>query len=87
MILLELKAYIKQRQRVSLQDILVRFDLSAATAEAMLERLIQQGHISKDSQQCSSQQCHSSCHSAPNEELYFWRDKCLTSLSIPVEVR
>ncbi|VAW44529.1 hypothetical protein MNBD_GAMMA03-607, partial [hydrothermal vent metagenome] len=45
MILLELKHYIKQHQRVTLNDIQLHFDLSEEAAKGLLAPLLQQGHI------------------------------------------
>jgi len=62
MILLKVKAYIKARQKVTLQDICYHFDLNRSTAQAIIERLVAQGNVQKlEGSQCSSSQCHSHC--------------------------
>ncbi|GAB6035279.1 FeoC-like transcriptional regulator [Galenea microaerophila] len=45
MILREIKHYIQEQGQVSLEDIINHFDLTEPGAEAMLERLVQQGYV------------------------------------------
>lgn len=87
MILLELKRYIRQRQDVSLSDIKNRFDLTDDSAKGMLSHLIRQGHVQEVAAgSCISGQCSTGCQQASQGEHYLWRDKCLVSLSIPIQV-
>ena len=87
MILLNIKQYIKQHHDVTLSDIKNHFDLTDEAAKGMLAMLIKQGHVQViDAQSCSSGQCSPSCTQANQDEQYLWRDKCLISLSIPVQV-
>ena len=88
MILLEIKKYIKQHHEVALSDITNHFDLTEDSAHGMLLRLLNQGHVQRiNSEQCATGQCSTGCSQAKQGERYFWRDKCLVSLSIPVQVR
>ncbi|MDG6773792.1 FeoC-like transcriptional regulator [Thiomicrorhabdus sp. ZW0627] len=87
MILLDIKRYIKQHHEVSLEDIQNHFDLTEDTVRGIMTPLINQGHIQVlDSASCSTGKCSSGCSQANGNERYLWRDKCFTSLSIPVQV-
>ncbi|BBP46775.1 hypothetical protein THMIRHAS_21480 [Thiosulfatimonas sediminis] len=89
MILLELKRYIRQRERVSLQDICRRFDLSTDAAEGLLAPLIQQGHI-QILQNFSATSCHSGgCGAAcqGQQGYYQWLEHKIRPLSVPIQVQ
>ncbi|QKI88495.1 FeoC-like transcriptional regulator [Thiomicrorhabdus xiamenensis] len=84
MILLDIKRYIRQRERVSLDDIINRFDLSRDAAEGLLQPLISQGHIQSLSASCSTGRCSSACQS--NQTYYQWLDNKLRQLNFPVQL-
>jgi len=90
MILLNLKQYIKQHQRVTLQDIKNHFDIDEATAIGMMEPLLQQGYIQEPLQSnttsCASSQCSTHCHQVSKGSDFQWVDKPLKPLSIPVQI-
>ena len=85
MILLELKSYIKQHQRVSLDNIKHKFDISEDTVQGLLMPLIRQGHIVEVSTaSCSSGHCSSGCQQTATE--YQWLDRKLRPLSQAIEI-
>jgi len=87
MILLELKNYIKQYQKVTLADIKYHFDVSEETALALLDPLLKQGHIQLLSfSSCSTGHCHSGC-THPSTQSYQWVDQPIKNVSIPVQIR
>ena len=72
--LLDIKRYLMERQRVSLQDLALHFDTDADAMRGMLATWIRKGKISKcDAVACGG--CSSSCSTAQNEEAYEWREK------------
>lgn len=83
MILLDIKAYIKQHQNVSAENLQNHFELSADALEGLLAPLIKQGHIQPISA-CSSQ-CGTGCASH-SKTYYQWLDKKHPSLNIAVEI-
>jgi len=88
MILLQLKKYIKQHQRVSLQDIQYHFDIDESAAIGLLVPLIQQGQIQEipTTSSCSTGQCSSHCHQVSKGALFQWVDHPVKPLSIPVQI-
>ncbi|CAN8139320.1 putative ferrous iron transport protein C [uncultured Thiomicrorhabdus sp.] len=91
MILLELKRYIRQRERVSFNDICNRFDLSDDAAQGLLEPLVQQGHIqtienfAEKGISCHSGGCGGSCS---NQQSYYqWLDRKVKQLNFPVQLK
>lgn len=88
MILLELKRYIRQHHEVSLDDIVNHFDLTDEAAKGLLDPLVRQGHIQRlpAASACQSGRCSSGCASSKKSDHYLWRDKCLVSLPIRVQV-
>ena len=91
MILLDLKRYIKQHQRVTLQDIRHHFDLDEAAAIGLMEPLLQQGYIQElentpSAESCSTGKCSTNCHQISKGSEFQWVDKPLKSLSIPVQI-
>ena len=72
--LLDIKRYLMERQRVSLQDLALHFDTDADAMRGMLAAWVRKGKISKcDAVACGG--CSSSCSTAQNEEAYEWREK------------
>lgn len=70
MILLQLKQYIRDKEKVTFSDVCNKFDVSPDTANALIDRLEQQGHVQRLSgQQCDSQ-CSSTC--SKNEDWLQW---------------
>ena len=69
MLLQELQLYLKQHQRVSLQEIEQHFHIDANALRGMLQQLIRKGRI----HQLASKAC-GQCHSCAPEtlELYEW---------------
>ena len=88
MILLELKKYIKQHQRVSLQDVQYHFDIDEAAAIGLLEPLIQQGHIHAipSASGCATGHCSTHCYQVSKGALFQWVDSPIKPLSIPVQI-
>lgn len=89
MILLALKKYIKQHQRVTLQDIQYHFNIDEQAAIGLLEPLLQQGHIQEIEQRlsnCSTGQCSTHCHQVSKGAEFQWIDKPIKPLSIPVQI-
>lgn len=91
MILLDLKKYIKQHKRVSLQDIQNHFDIDETAAIGLMEPLLQQGYIqaispSSNNSSCSSGQCSSTCQQVSKGAEFQWVGKALKPLSIPVQI-
>jgi len=91
MILLDLKRYIKQYQRVTLQDIQHHFDLDEEAAIGLMEPLLQQGYIQELSnnpvaESCSTGKCSTNCHQVSKGAEFQWVDRPLKSLSIPVQI-
>ena len=91
MILLDLKRYIKQHQRVTLQDIRHHFDLDEPAAIGLMEPLLQQGYIQElannsAAESCSTGKCSTHCHQVSKGAEFQWIDKPLKSLSIPVQI-
>ncbi|HHT00998.1 MAG TPA: transcriptional regulator [Thiomicrospira sp.] len=91
MILLNIKQYIKQHQRVTLQDIRHHFDIDETAAIGIMEPLLQQGYIQEivtnsDSSNCSSGQCSSTCHQVSKGSEFQWVDKPFKPLSIQVQI-
>ncbi len=88
MILLELKKYIKQHQRVTLQDIQYHFNIDEAAAIGLLEPLLQQGHIQEiaTSASCSTGSCSTNCHQVSKGAQFQWIDAAIKPLSIPVQI-
>lgn len=91
MILLELKRYIRQRERVSFNDICNRFDLTSDAARGLLQPLLSQGHIqtienfSKVTSSCNSGGCGGGC--ASQQTYYQWLDRKVKQLKLPVELK
>jgi len=71
MILSDLRDYIKQRQQVSLADIINHFDTDEQAARAMLEVWIKKGKIHR---RIASASCGSSCNQCQitTTEYYIW---------------
>lgn len=85
MILLQIKAYIKQNQTVSSETLKNRFDLSTDALEGLLAPLIQQGHIHQVASASCSSECGTGCASH-QDTYYHWVDTCSPSINIPVEI-
>ncbi len=89
MILLKLKRYIKQHQRVTLKDIQAHFDLSEEAALGLLHPLLQQGHVimANTVSSCQSQTCTTNCaHSTQTPTTtYQWSSSPKKQISIPVQ--
>ena len=91
MILLDLKRYVKQHKRVTLQNIKHHFDLDEAAAIGLMESLLQQGYIQElpnypAGESCSTGKCSTNCHQVSKGVEFQWVDKPLKSLSIPVQI-
>ena len=86
MILLQVKQFVKRREKVTFDDICHHFDLRASAAEAILQRLIRQGHIQKlTGQNCSTGSCHSSCQQ--QQDWFIWLDKKYSPLKLNLEIQ
>lgn len=88
MILLDIKHYIREHQKVPAAFLRHRFNLSQDALEGLLAPLIQQGHIqmlSSAESDCTSGQCSSHCQSS-SENTYLWTDKALKPLPIALEI-
>jgi len=91
MILLEVKRYIKQHQRVTLRDIQHHFDIDENAVIGLMEPLLQQGYIQEisadsTSTSCQSGKCRSDCYQASKKSEFQWVNKPLKPLSIPVQI-
>lgn len=85
MILLQLKRYIRQHQRVTLENIKNRFDISEDTAQGLLLPLMKQGHIVEiPAASCSSGLCSSSCHAGSIE--FQWLNKKVKPLPSSIQI-
>ena len=71
MILAQLRDYIKQRQQVSLADIILHFDVDEDAVRPMLEVWINKGKIHR---RMATASCGSSCHQCQSAtpEIYYW---------------
>ena len=71
MILSEMRNYIKQRQQVTLVDIINHFDIDEQTARAMLDVWINKAKIHR---KITSASCGSSCTQceSASTEIYIW---------------
>ena len=71
MILSDLRDYIKQRQQVSLSDIINHFDTDEQAARAMLDIWIQKGKIHR---KMATASCGSNCNQCEttSTEYYIW---------------
>ena len=79
--LLDIKRYLMERQRVSLQDLALHFDTDDGAMRGMLATWIRKGKISKcDAVACGG--CSSSCSTAQNEEAYEWREKLVEGIPL-----
>ena len=73
--ILEIKEYIKERKRVTVDDIAIHFQMDTSAVEPILEKLIQSSPITLlKSGQCSS--CKKSCPFAGTKPLTVavWED-------------
>jgi len=88
MILREVKAYIKQHGQVSFENIFLHFDLSEAAAEAILERLIQQGHVQpiQTKTACQTGQCGGCRQKQTKGAYYQWLDKKLRPIRLDLSL-
>jgi ferredoxin len=79
--LLDIKRYLMERQRVSLQDLALHFDTDDDAMRGMLATWIRKGKVSKcDAVACGG--CSSSCSTAQNEEAYEWREKLVEAIRL-----
>lgn len=71
MILSELRTYLKERQRVTLQDLMLHFDCDAQALRGMLQILLAKGYVRKNS---ATQACGTSCCKCDSTltEIYEW---------------
>lgn len=71
MILSELRTYLKERQRVTLQDLMLHFDCDAQALRGMLQILLAKGYVNKNS---ATQACGTSCCKCDSTltEIYEW---------------
>ena len=71
MILSELRSYLKERQRVTLQDLMLHFDCDAQALRGMLQILLAKGYVSKNA---ATQACGTSCCKCDSTltEIYEW---------------
>jgi putative ferrous iron transport protein C len=71
MILSDLRAYLKERQRVTLQDLMLHFDCDAQALRGMLQILLTKGYVSKNS---AKEACGTSCCKCDSTltEIYEW---------------
>ena len=78
---LDIKRYLMERQRVSLQDLALHFDTDDDAMRGMLATWIRKGKVSKcDAVACGG--CSSSCSTAQNEEAYEWREKLVEAIPL-----
>jgi len=79
--LLDIKRYLMERQRVSLQDLALHFDTDADAMRGMLDTWIRKGKVTKcDAVACAG--CSSSCSTAQQEEAYEWREKVAEAIPV-----
>jgi putative ferrous iron transport protein C len=71
MILSELRAYLKERKSVTLQDLMLHFDCDAEALRGMLQILLTKGYVSKNS---AKEACGTSCCKCDSTltEIYEW---------------
>lgn len=90
MILLNIKKYIKEHQRVTIRDIQHHFELDEKAAIGLMEPLLQQGYIQEignnTDQGCSTGGCSTNCHQVSKGAEFQWVDKPLKPLSINVQI-
>jgi len=88
-ILREIKAYIQQHGQVSLEDIINHFDLTEPGAEAMLERLTQQGYVlplpHDDEGSCQTGNCTGCTQASGQSPRYQWIPKKLKPLPFQIQ--
>lgn len=85
MILLNLKNYIRQHHKVSLENIKNHFGLTDDAAQGLLFPLIKQGHIVEiPAGSCNSGLCSSNCQS--NQSEYQWIERKLRPLPISIKI-
>ncbi len=74
MILSELKAYMQQRRRVVLNELIIHFNMDANALRGMLSKWISKGKIKKSSTEAA---CGTSCcKCVPTmTEIYEWLDE------------
>jgi hypothetical protein len=74
--LLDIKRYLMERQRVSLQDLALHFDTDRDAMRGMLEAWIRKGKVIQcDAIACGG--CSSNCSTAQQQEAYEWSEKVL----------
>ncbi len=79
--LLDIKRYLMERQRVSLQDLALHFDTDTDAMRGMLGTWIRKGNVTKcDAVACGG--CSSSCSTAQNEEAYEWHEKVAEAIPV-----
>lgn len=79
--LLDIKRYLMERQRVSLQDLALHFDANPDAMRGMLEAWIKKGKVRKcDAVACGG--CSSKCSAARQEEAYEWSEKAVQAAAI-----
>ncbi len=71
MILIELKHYLSEKKRVSLNELAYHFDTTPEAIRGMLEHWIRKGKIRRAEGACGKSGCH--CHLDPATlEIYEW---------------
>lgn len=88
MILLKLKNYIKQHERVSLQDVQYHFNIDEDAAVGLLEPLLQQGYVQEitSATACNTGGCSTHCHQVSKGSLFQWIDKPIKPIPVPVQM-
>ncbi len=82
--LLDIKAYMQQRQHVSLRDLALHFDADPEAIRGMLDKWIEKGRVRK----CSTAACGgcaSNCSTRQQEEAYEWVELPQRFIQINVE--
>ena len=89
MILREIKHYIQEQGQVSLEDIINHFDLTEPGAEAMLERLVQQGYVlplpQMESSSCQTGSCAGCSQAGSSSPRFQWIPRKVKPLPFQIQ--
>ena len=77
MLLGQIRDYVKTRGSVSLQDVMLHFDIAADTAEFALNYWLRKGKIHLQTASCSSGGCSSTRCSSSQSAQYNWAQRAM----------
>ena len=73
MILSDIRTYVKERGRVTLDDIAARFEMDKSAAAAIMEQLISRGLVTRPD--CTSCQSSGSCSLQSQASVYYAKEQ------------